>query len=96
MTRPKVRPSPIKPIVSRVGNPKEGNQYGTDAQLDALRQSLKMQTKGKASQGKVQDILERIKRQFGDAEARRAIREFNASFKNIPRDASIPKNPRHG
>jgi hypothetical protein len=61
-----------------------------------LRESLKMQTKGKVGQGKVQEILSRIKKQYGDAELRRAIREFNASFKNLPRDPNIPKNPRHG
>jgi hypothetical protein len=100
MPRPRARQSKLPPeAASRklVGNPKEGNQYGTDAQLDALRESLKVQMRSrKVPQTKVNTILTQIKQRFGDKELERAIREFNASFKGVPRDANISKNPRHG
>jgi hypothetical protein len=50
----------------------------------------------KVPQTKVNTILTQIKQRFGDKELERAIREFNASFKGVPRDANISKNPRHG
>jgi hypothetical protein len=100
MARPRVRQSPInRKAASRslVGNPKEGNQYGTDAQLDALRETLKLQmARRKTPSGKAARILDQIKQRFGDKEAERAVREFNAAFKNVPRNENIPKNPRHG
>jgi hypothetical protein len=100
MARPRVRQSPLaKNAASRspVGNPKDGNQYGTGAQLDALRETLKLQmSRHKTPTSKATGILAQIKKRFGDKEAERAVREFNAAFKNIPRDPNIGKNPRHG
>jgi hypothetical protein len=100
MARARIKPSsPLpKAAASRklVGNPKEGNQFGSDAELDALRESLKLQAKGRAGQGKVHTILTQIKKRYGDAELQRAIREFNAAFKGVPRDPDQGKNPRHG
>ena len=96
MARPRVRQLPLaKNAASRslVGNPKEGNQYGTDAQLDALRETLKLQMSRHKTPT---SILAQIKKRFGDKEAERAVREFNAAFKNVPRDPNIGKNPRHG
>jgi hypothetical protein len=100
MARPRVRQLPLaKNAASRslVGNPKEGNQYGTDAQLDALRETLKLQmSRHNTPTSKATSILAQIKKRFGDKEAERAVREFNAAFKNVPRDPNIGKNPRHG
>ena len=50
----------------------------------------------KTPSGKAARILDQIKQRFGDKEAERAVREFNAAFKNVPRNENIPKNPRHG
>ena len=65
MPRPRARQSKLPPeAASRklVGNPKEGNQYGTDAQLDALRESLKVQMQSrKVPKAKVNSILTQIK-----------------------------------
>ena len=99
MARPRVRPSKLPAAAASrklVGNPKEGNQYGTDAQLDALRESLKVQMASKrVPKAKVNGILSQIKQRYGDKELERAVREFNAAFR-APRDANIPKNPKHG
>jgi hypothetical protein len=99
MARPRVRPSKLPPAAASrklVGNPKEGNQFGTDAQLDALRESLKVQMQSRrVPKAKVNSILNQIKQRYGDKELEQALREFNAAFR-APRDANIPKNPKHG
>ena len=99
MARARSKPSSLLPkaAASRklVGNPKEGNRYGQDAELAALRETLKLQGR-RTSKSKVNTILNQIKERYGDAELRRAVRDFNAAFKSIPRDAEIRKNPRHG
>ena len=94
MARPRVRPSKLPPAAASrklVGNPKEGNQYGSDAQLDALRETLKVQMQSRrVPKAKVNSILTQIKQRYGDKELERAVREFNAAFR-APATPTFPE-----
>jgi hypothetical protein len=75
-----------------VGNQKDRGK----AELMALRETIKAQARSrKAAPVKVQTLLGRIKKQYGDAELQRALREFNLTFKGITRDPEEGKNPSH-
>ena len=100
MARPRVRPSKLPPAAASrklVGNPKEGNQYGTDAQLDALRESLKVQMRqpqGAQDQGQQHlDPDQAAVRRQGTGTRRPRVQR---RLQERPRDANIPKNPKHG
>ena len=100
MARPRVRQSPLaKNAASRspVGNPKDGNQYGTGAQLDALRETLKLQmSRHKTPTSKATGILAQIKN--GSATRKRGAPSGSSMprSRNVPHNPNIGKNPRHG
>jgi hypothetical protein len=75
-----------------VGNQKDRGKE----ELMALRESVKAQARSHSTAGpKVQSLLARIQKQYGDMELQRALREFNLTFKGITRDPEEGKNPRH-
>ena len=75
-----------------------GNQKDRGAtELAALRELIKAQARGpEGPSPKVQSLLDRIQKQYGNLEMQRAMREFNITFKGIQRDPEEGKNPRHG
>jgi hypothetical protein len=83
--------------MARTQNKMVGNQKSRGkAELMALRESVKAQARSHGTAGpKVQTLLGRIKKLYGDAELQRAIREFNITFKGIQRDPAEGKNPKH-
>jgi hypothetical protein len=78
-------------VFKTVGNQKDRGKVA----LMQLRESLKAQARGDKSDTPAKAILERIQKQYGDAELQRALREFNLTFKGITRSPAEGKNPRH-
>ena len=78
-------------VFKTVGNQKDRGKVA----LMQLRESLKAQARGAKSDTPAKAILERIQKQYGEAELQRALREFNLTFKGITRDPEEGHNPRH-
>ena len=83
--------------MARTQNKMVGSQRDRGkVELMALRESIKAQARSRSTKGpKVQTLLTRIQKQYGQSELNRALREFNLTFKGITRDPEEGKNPRH-
>jgi hypothetical protein len=96
MAKARAIQKPLVKATRMVGNPKEGQPASKKVELAALRESLKAQMNGRVGGKKAKAILDQIQKRYGDAEMERAVREFNAAFRGVPRDPDQGKNPRHG
>jgi CRISPR/Cas system-associated protein Cas10 (large subunit of type III CRISPR-Cas system) len=71
---------------ARIQNKLVGNQADRGkTELAKLREAIKVQARSSSGK-KTKAVLNQIKKQYGDAELQRAIREFNITFRGIERD----------
>ena len=97
MARVRARQVPLTPQqaktadaqLKRVGNRRAFGQR----ELETLRESIKAQTNGRVDPAKVQVLLDRVKKQYGDAELQRVMKDVNATFKAVHADTGWKSRP---